>query len=1046
MRFCGTCGSSLEASAAALRDVRRTVTIVFTDVTGSTAMGERLDPESLRQVMSRYFAAMREVLERHGGTVEKFIGDAVVAVFGIPTIHEDDALRAVRAASGMREALATLNERLLADVGVEIAMRTGVNTGDVVAGDPTVDGSFVTGDAVNVAARLEQNAAPGEILLGATTYRLVRDAVVVEPVEPLALKGKAKPTAAVRLLQVLEGIEPYARRLDSPMVGRERQLDSLSRAFDDAATDHACHLFTILGTAGVGKSRLMEEFVRSVDGRATVLRGRCLAYGQGITFWPVAEVVKAAAGLADFDEPEEVECRIADLLVGVEHAAAIAGRLAEVIGVTSGSAPPEEAEWAVRRLLEVIGERSPLVVVFDDLHWAEPGLLDMIDHVSDAARDAAILLICTARPEFLDARAGWAGGKLNATSILLEPLTDAQSESLIANLVGATGLAEEVRSRIVQAAGGNPLFVEQMLAMLIDDGLIHSIDGRWVATSDHLTVSVPPTIAALLSARLDRLEPEEGDLIGRASVVGKVFYRGAVVDLGPESPAARGDELLKALVRKDLIRPDRSTLPGEDAFRFRHILVQESAYGALPKAMRAALHERFADWLERAAGDRAEEQEEILGYHLELAYRYREELGALTDEHRAIARRAAERLSAAGTRASARSDYPAAANLFTRASSLLPPDDPARIELILDLASVVEDEAQKDRIWTEAIDRARALADDRLLAQALVQRWRWKLELVNDAGEAETDAEWAIGIFERAGDERGLARAWSLKGEIGWVRSQAGAEEAAVEEVLRHARKAGDLGAEYNAFGALSRDIVRGPTRADVGIRRCEELMAQYANQRSVEASMFHALAHLTARRGDLDQAREFARRYRDFFLDTGQHGMFDFSVEVPYDIEMVAGEPAAAERWLKEGYDPLMARGDRPPFLDAFLARAICGQDRWNDAEPHAEFAAASGAWLATPLGKGSLARVRAHQGRVDEGESLAREAVALLAGTDFLIDRADVFTDLADVLLVAGRAAEAADALDQAIALYEQKGDIVTPVRIRAMLDGIRRSAVEG
>ena len=293
----------------------------------------------------------------------------------------------------------------------------------------------------------------------------------------------------------------------------------------DAATDHACHLFTILGTAGVGKSRLMEEFVRSVDGRATVLRGRCLAYGQGITFWPVAEVVKAAAGLSDFDEPEEVERRIADLLVGVEHAAAIAGRLAEVIGVTSGSAPPEEAEWAVRRLLEVIGERGPLVVVFDDLHWAEPGLLDMIDHVSDAARDAAILLICTARPEFLDARAGWAGGKLNATSILLEPLTDAQSESLIANLVGSTGLAEEVRSRIVQAAGGNPLFVEQMLAMLIDDGLIHSIDGRWVATSDHLTVSVPPTIAALLSARLDRLEPEERDLIGRASVVGKVFYR-----------------------------------------------------------------------------------------------------------------------------------------------------------------------------------------------------------------------------------------------------------------------------------------------------------------------------------------------------------------------------------------------------------------------------------------------------------------------------------------------------------------------------------------
>jgi class 3 adenylate cyclase/tetratricopeptide (TPR) repeat protein len=1046
MRFCGKCGSALETSAAASRDVRRTVTVVFTDVTGSTAMGERLDPESLRRVMSRYFAAMREVLERHGGTVEKFIGDAVVAVFGIPTIHEDDALRAVRAAAGMRAALVTLNENLLADVGITIAMRTGVNTGDVVAGDPVADGSFVTGEAVNVAARLEQNAAPGEILLGEATYRLVRDAVVVESVEPMALKGKSKPTPAVRLLRVLEGVEPYARRLDSPMVGRDRQLDSLRRAFDDAATDRACHLFTILGTAGVGKSRLLEEFVRSVDGRATVLRGRCLAYGQGITFWPVAEVVRAAAGLADFDDLETVERRIAELLIGVEHAAAIAGRLAEVIGVTTGSAPPEEAQWAVRRLLEVIGERGPLVVVFDDLHWAEPSFLDLIDHVSDTARDAAILLICTARPEFLDARAGWAGGKLNATSILLEPLTDAQSESLIGNLVGSSNLAEDVLSRIVQAAGGNPLFVEQMLAMLIDDGLIHSVDGRWVATGDHLTVSVPPTIAALLSARLDRLEPEERDLIGRASVVGKVFYRGAVADLGHESPVVRVDELLRTLVRKDLIRPDRSTLPGEDAFRFRHVLVQESAYGALPKAMRAALHERFADWLERAAGDRAEEQEEILGYHLERAYRYREELGALTDEHRAIARRAAQRLSAAGTRAFARSDHPAAANLFSRASSLLPPDDPARIELILDLASVVEDRDQRERIWTEAIDRARALADDRLLAHALVQRWRWKLERVPDVGEAETDAEWAMLIFERAGDERGLARAWSLRGQIGWAKGQAGDEEAAVEEVLRHARKAGDLGEEYEAFSSLSRDIVRGPTPADVGIRRCEELMAQYANQRSVEASMFHALAHLTARRGDFDQAREFARRCRDFFRDTGQGENFEFFAEVLCDIEMVAGEPAAAERFLREGYDALAIRGERPPFFDAFLARAICGQGRWNDAEPHAEFAAASATELGTPLGQGSLARVRAHQGRVDEGESLAREAVALLAGTDFLIDRADVFTDLADVLLVAGRADEAADALEQALALYQQKGDIMTPVRIRASLDDIRRSTGEG
>ena len=420
-QFCARCGSALEASPVAPREVRKTVTVVFTDVTGSTAMGERLDPESLRRVMSRYFVTMREVLERHGGTVEKFIGDAIVAVFGVPSLHEDDALRAVRAAADMRAALASLNEELLADWGVTIAVRTGVNSGEVVAGDPVAGEALVIGDAVNVAARLEQAAAPGEILIGAATHRLVRNAVVVEPVEQLLLKGKAEPTSAVRLVQVLEGVESFARRLDSPMVGRDRQLDSLRRAFEGVAADRACHLFTILGTAGVGKSRLVEEFVKDVAGRAQVLRGRCLSYGQGITFWPVAEVVKGAAGLQDFDESEAVERKIVDLLAGDEYAAAIANRLAQVIGVTSGSAPPEEAQWAVRRLLEILGARGPVVVVFDDIHWAEPAFLDLIDHVADSARDASIVLICTARPEFLDSRGGWAGGKMNATSILLEP-------------------------------------------------------------------------------------------------------------------------------------------------------------------------------------------------------------------------------------------------------------------------------------------------------------------------------------------------------------------------------------------------------------------------------------------------------------------------------------------------------------------------------------------------------------------------------------------------------------------------------------------------
>jgi len=1047
-QFCAKCGSPLEASTAAPREIRKTVTVVFTDVTGSTAMGERLDPESLRRVMSRYFVTMREVLERHGGTVEKFIGDAIVAVFGVPSLHEDDALRAVRAAADMRAALAALNEELLADWGVTIAVRTGVNTGEVVAGDPVAGEALVIGDAVNVAARLEQAAAPGEILLGASTHRLVRNAVVVEPVEEMLVKGKAGPVAGVRLVQVLEGVESFARRLDSPMVGRDRQLDSLRRAFEGVAADNACHLFTILGTAGVGKSRLVEEFVKDVGGRAEVLRGRCLSYGQGITFWPVAEVVKGAAGLQDFDESEAVERKIVDRLAGDEYAAAIANRLAQVIGVASGSAPPEEAQWAVRRLLEILGTGDPVVVVLDDIHWGEPAFLDLIDHVADSARDASILLLCTARPEFLDTRGGWAGGKMNATSILLEPLSDAQSESLISNLLGATDLAEDVRKRIVHAAEGNPLFVEQMLAMLIDDGLVHSVDGHWVATSDRLEVSVPPTIAALLSARLDRLDSEERDVIGRASVVGKVFYRGAVLELSTESMGARIDALLQGLVRRDLIRPDRSTLPGEDAFRFCHILVQESAYGSLPKDLRAILHERCADWLERAAGDHAEEQGEIIGYHLEQAYLYRLQLGAVTDEHRAIAHRAAARLSTGGLRSTARSDFPSAINLLSRAVGLLSGDDPARIALLPDLASAIEESmrsGEADPVWTEAVDGARILSDDRLLAHALVQHWRWRLQRSDQVEEAARDAQWAMSIFEAAGDDRGLARAWRLRGVIGWEwKKRAGDEEEAVEHALAHARKAGDAYEEYDCFGSLARTLVRGPTPAQAGIDRAAQLLVQYSNQRSVEAQMYHVLGHLNARLGAFDEAREFAARCRAFYRDTGQQGYFDFMAEVSSDVETVAGDPAAAERVLREGYDALTALSEENPTLAALLARSICSQGRWDDAEPLATFAASREGSVFGAMAKGSLARVRAHLGRVDEAELLVQEAVAELEGTDFLTDRADVLTDAADVFLLAGRADDAADALALALTLYEQKGDVVTPPRIQAMLDVIHPTAL--
>ncbi|MGZ8651950.1 MAG: ATP-binding protein, partial [Actinomycetota bacterium] len=623
--FCPACSTPL-APVAPVREVRKTVSIVFCDVTGSTALGERLDPESMRDVQSRYFDAMRAAIERHGGTVEKYIGDAVMAVFGIPVVHEDDALRAARAAADMREALAALNKELERDRGVAIQVRIGVNTGEVVAGDPGDGKAFVTGDAVNVAARLEQHAEPGQVLLGEATYRLLRDAVDAEPVEPLELKGKTDRVAAWSLAGVREVTSAVRRRLDSPMVGRERPLAQLRQAFDAAEGDDACQLFTLLGSAGVGKSRLVEEFLSTLGGRAEVLRGRCLPYGEGITYFPVVEAIKQAAGLADFDLPDVVESKVCSVLEGDDHQELVCRHVSQLMGVAEAAAG-EDTFWAIRRFFEASARDRPLVLVFDDIHWGETTFLDLVEHIADWSRGSSILLLCMARSDLLDVRPSWGGGKLNAATVSLEPLTDDQAVDLIANLLGAAELTAGVAERIVQTAEGNPLFVEEMLAMLVDDGLIVRDDDRWIAAGDLSSVTVPPSIHALLDSRLDRLSPEEREVLEAAAVIGKEFFVGAVRDLVPEGRRARVPSDLLSLVRKELIRSDRTTLPGEDAFRFRHLLVRDSAYEAIPKAQRAELHERFADWLERIAGEAVAEQEEILAYHLEQAHAYRLQLG-----------------------------------------------------------------------------------------------------------------------------------------------------------------------------------------------------------------------------------------------------------------------------------------------------------------------------------------------------------------------------------------------------------------------------------
>src|SRR5437870_1121911 len=442
-----------------------------------------------------------------------------------------------------------------------VTLRTGVNTGEVVTGDAGSGTTLVTGDAVNVAARLEQAAAPGEVVLGASTYRLVRDGVEAEPMQALELKGKAEPVEAFRLLSVAER-EPM-RRHATPLVGRQRELHLLGEAFARATEEQECHLFTLLGTAGVGKSRLVHEFLGQMHDQARVLRARCLPYGEGITFWPVIELAQAAAGIEMNEPPESARQKLEALLSTAPESDQILERVAATIGLSDEVVPTEEAFWGVRKLLEAIASDKPLIAVIDDLHWAEPTMLDLIDHIADWSREAPILLLSIARPELLDARPQWGGGKMNATTILLEPLGPDDSAKLITNLVEDESLAQMVQARIGETAEGNALFVEELVAMLVDDGVLRRQNGGWQAATELQTISVPPSISALVAARLDHLEPSERDLIGRASVVGKIFQRSAVTELSPPDSRNRLGSRLMTLVRKELVRPDRSSTTGD---------------------------------------------------------------------------------------------------------------------------------------------------------------------------------------------------------------------------------------------------------------------------------------------------------------------------------------------------------------------------------------------------------------------------------------------------------------------------------------------------
>ena len=987
-RFCGRCGAELEP-AGPVREGRKTVTILFSDVTGSTALGERLDPETTRRVMRRYYEAMSAAVERHGGTVEKFIGDAVMAVFGIPTLHEDDALRAVRAADEMRESLSGLNEELDRDYGVRIAARTGVNTGEVLAGEGQ---TLAVGDPVNVAARLEQAAQPGEVLLGETTYRLVRDAVRAEPVDAVDAKGKSEPVAARRLLEVVAGAEPFARRLDAPMVGRESELSQLRQAFERAVHERTPYLFTILGAAGIGKSRLVREFLDGADGEATILLGRCLPYGEGITYWPLLEVLRRL----DDPEADDLQSRVTgDAAIGAE-----------------------EIAWATRKLFERLARERPLVVVLDDLHWAEPTFLDLVEHVTDWAREASLLLMAVSRPELLDVRPTWAGGKLNATSILLDSLSDQESERLIDALLARPRFTPALRRRVVEAAEGNPLFVEQMLAMVDEDG-----------TTGNLVV--PPTIQALLAARLERLPPPERATVERAAVVGKEFTLAEVRELSPppERPAA-ADHVL-ALVRKELVRPSHAA-EGIELFRFRHLLIRDAVYESMSKEARAELHERYADQLDERSAEQAAELDEIVGYHLEQAYRYRGELGALDETATTLGRRAADRLAAAGGRALGRGDLHAATTLLGRAIALLGREDPREAQLVCDLTIAMRDQGRFDEVdaaLTGVVDRDDA--DPAVRARAELLRTYSRTLRGSSQASALANVERLIAVLEERGAERELAEAYAVLGILRTWRGTMRAGQAAYERAAELARRSGNPRVLAQTHWWRLTNALWGPTTVDAALELCR-LIRDETTSRATTASVTHIESAFTVMRegvteGTLDRVATAGATLEELgYVVSRQSARMTVAFAC-----LCTGEPRRAEEALRIANEGLRRIGETSflSTVSALLALALCAQGRHDDADPFATESEEIGAAddLTTQAAwRAARAQILAARGEAGAAIAVGREGLALVEHTDMTSDRTTSNLGLGLALATLGQRAEARDAFEEAARLLSEKGAV--------------------
>ncbi len=1026
-RFCQLCGSPL-IDAAGTAEVRKTVTVVFADVTESTALGEQVDPEVLRAVMGEFYDAARAVVARHGGTLEKFVGDAVLAVFGVPAAREDDALRAVRAAVELRAAMDGIGDRFEEEQGSRLAVRIGVNTGEVVVGAARSGGSFATGDAVNTAARLEQAAAPGEVLLGATSYELVRGAVSAVPIDVEA-KGKADPVPAWRLQTVDPQASGLTRRQDTAFIGRRRERHILDDALQQAVDARTGALVAVVGDPGVGKTRLVTEFLDDSRERATVLTGRCLSYGDGIALWPVIEIMRQACELDGEEPPETARRRLAAVAAGHPEAASIVAQLAPVLGLGGEPGGLAEVSWAFRGLVEQLSAARPLVLLVDDMHWAEPALLDVLEEVAVAIHDVPVVLVCTARPEFLDEHGGWAGAAPTSSRILLEPLPAERAEELVVSLAGDPELPPAMVRAIVDASGGNPLFVEQMLA--------HLADHESSATSGPPAVAVPPSIAALLAARLDRLEEADRALLFRAAIIGEVFHVEELAALGDADP----DDLtrrLEALTRRTLLR--RSRVDGPRAYRFRHALLVAAAYDALPKSARAELHEAFARWLTEHPADSGADTDAFVGHHLHRAAALRLELHPGDRHGRALATEAAAVLESAA-RAKEAYDQAAAILLLRKSVLLAEESDPRLPRRLLRLGAVLSDALDfscRD-VFVQAGRLCRQHGDD--LGARLAEGETATADLLT---AAELSVDEVLPGFRRllddataAGDSWTELRILTAIASLHNVEARWGAMVSPLERAIALAARIGEQRHLVMCLRWLVAAARWGPTPVADALVRAQELLPRLEHSPVNRTGVIRQMVPLLAMNGDPDQASHLLG---DPPQDATERGTWAFAA---IGLHQSVGDIQAAARAAGIGAEAAFGVGALAHASTLFGWQACLLAEAGQDAEA---LAVAQRAEATSPVDdamsqcywRAARAIALAREGRYDEADRLAGEGLAWVDGTDQLNEQADIRRWVALAHDAMSRPEDANRLRAEAVERYDRKGNGVAAERTRALLSG--------